>query len=872
MKYSDVLKEEERNKEKVYSSFESELQQVRSSAKNAAEYYESGAYDDQDAFMAAGAMFGAFKAEQAKQKLVKALYDKPYFAHIRMHDTGDDVDCFLSDNENLDSTMMVLGNADMMIVPFKLDRNRPFLSAAFHCYQAKTDEVIPVEVYDRRSGKRYSYAYKPELIRDVDVFRRTINNVVTYLPNEEESDVLLEADELLAQKLEENRNNAKLRNIIATLQLQQFDIIRTDVETSFVVQGCAGSGKTQCLIHRLFFLRDTLQESGWNRVLLITPTQLFRNYSAELIRRYRLESVANISIAEFYKELLDSFDRRFSSRQYTFELSEEYLPDTYLQQVYSPFQIVKIDTEIDKAISSYVAAGCRLTGRSLPDGKTIDIDFVNELVLALSGLIEKYDETEKSLSEDREYQEHRKELDRLEKELRTLNRKAESYMDTRKRLAEEKDAFEKLSASYNSALSDVNEEEKKSEEQHDELLRKLKKVVADIDQCSKTAKLLPLMDSYTALRDVLIDRIELRSDEARFAAEYKALLSSILEGCNAALLSFTKNQPPKKCMERQERQIRTNEDRIHEISEDIELTNLFIEDHNNWLSEHNLEEAKNQRKAYRAELERARYFLSRIESSVFEQEVWNALAPLKTECGIETLFIEQLPNGRQKQNRILYKSDLLFYLRIYTKLHRKRAIPDYNLICIDEGQDLHSIDYMMLKDLYPNARLNVFGDTEQVLHESCGIKNWKEDTGIAKVYELNNNYRNAAAIADFCNKTFGSDMLYYGAIKKEQQPQMIMNAAQISKSLGQDTVVVVKNRDAYDDLCHKLENEPVTKRLMFIDTHATEVPKDVIPCYSIFAAKGLEFRSAVVYAKGMTKNQKIVACTRAMEELYYCAK
>ena len=391
MKYSDVLKEEERNKEKVYSSFESELQQVRSSAKNAAEYYESGAYDDQDAFMAAGAMFGAFKAEQAKQKLVKALYDKPYFAHIRMHDTGDDVDCFLSDNENLDSTMMVLGNADMMIVPFKLDRNRPFLSAAFHCYQAKTDEVIPVEVYDRRSGKRYSYAYKPELIRDVDVFRRTINNVVTYLPNEEESDVLLEADELLAQKLEENRNNAKLRNIIATLQLQQFDIIRTDVETSFVVQGCAGSGKTQCLIHRLFFLRDTLQESGWNRVLLITPTQLFRNYSAELIRRYRLESVANISIAEFYKELLDSFDRRFSSRQYTFELSEEYLPDTYLQQVYSPFQIVKIDTEIDKAISSYVAAGCRLTGRSLPDGKTIDIDFVNELVLALSGLIEKYD-------------------------------------------------------------------------------------------------------------------------------------------------------------------------------------------------------------------------------------------------------------------------------------------------------------------------------------------------------------------------------------------------------------------------------------------------------------------------------------------------
>ena len=38
---------------------------------------------------------------------------------------------------------------------------------------------------------------------------------------------------------------------------------------------------------------------------------------------------------------------------------------------------------------------------------------------------------------------------------------------------------------------------------------------------------------------------------------------------------------------------------------------------------------------------------------------------------------------------------------------------------------------------------------------------------------------------------------------------------------------------------------------------------------SIYAAKGLEFSKVLVFAEGMTKNQRIVACTRAMDELFY---
>lgn len=58
--------------------------------------------------------------------------------------------------------------------------------------------------------------------------------------------------------------------------------------------------------------------------------------------------------------------------------------------------------------------------------------------------------------------------------------------------------------------------------------------------------------------------------------------------------------------------------------------------------------------------------------------------------------------------------------------------------------------------------------------------------------------------------------------------------------------------------------------MCYVDTKADSVATDKMMCYSIFAAKGLEFQNVMVYADGMTDNQKIVACTRAMNELVYC--
>ena len=63
------------------------------------------------------------------------------------------------------------------------DRERPFLSAAYHYYQTKEDEVILVEVRDRSSGALHENTYRAKLIRDVDVFRRELRGVNTFCLN-----------------------------------------------------------------------------------------------------------------------------------------------------------------------------------------------------------------------------------------------------------------------------------------------------------------------------------------------------------------------------------------------------------------------------------------------------------------------------------------------------------------------------------------------------------------------------------------------------------------------------------------------------------------------------------------------------------------
>lgn len=860
--------EEQRFMEDIYTQLELDHQKALDEWQFEKERSKTGAFEDQDAFIPAQGRNRANEKLKQIRKRNESIFAKPYFAHIEVQEAQEKASehYFLSNNENLDESIEVRTRAgECCIVPFIRKQERKMLGALMDCYQRRNGD--PFSVPDARGSGEY--LFEPQLIRDVEVRERQLNNVVTFYSRKGEDDIVAsgdEVDELLAQRLQENRAEPCLHNIIATLQRQQFEIVNADPNVDMAVQGCAGSGKTQCLIHRLFYLRGELRDAGWEKVLLITPTQAFREYSAELMRRYQVDSVANTSIADLYRALLEAFDARFRSRQYVFKLSEEYLPDRYLHDAYAPENLVKLEKAISDAIWNRIVDACQLLEQPEPTRENVDIQLVNGLVAQLTERMRRFDETEREMANDPEYLEHRGAIDKLDGKLNVLYRRQEKLEEQGKRLDDLLKEYTDLHKIYQDTEKELEERESSIHAGKEDARNRLQECARRLEQATSNADVLRFLTQYVLQRNAVFDAQEPWGDAWQRNQEEIRSLQKLCLAWKDELSALIGETTPEAWLREHEKKARENADKLAALQEDIARAEQSLDDHSRWLEAHDIEEAKKQRQTYRQQLERARYYLSRIESSVFEQEVWNELVPLKKKYGIKTIQEFKAQDGRVRQNRILYKVDLLFYLKIYETLHRSRSLPEYRLICIDEGQDLHRADYELLRRLYPGAVFNIFGDTAQVLHEDCGVQDWRKDTGIQQVFQMNINYRNDPAIVEFCNHISGGKMGYFGSASGPQPQQADM--ADFKRAVReQDQTIIVKNRDAFDEMCGRMQLDPGSLR--YIDTRTEKVEPGKTKCYSVFAAKGLEFSSVLVYAEGMTIAQKVVACSRAMEKLTY---
>lgn len=104
--------------------------------------------------------------------------------------------------------------------------------------------------------------------------------------------------EILRQEIERPRTGP-MRDIVATIQPEQDEIVRADLATSICVQGAPGTGKTAVGLHRVAFLlyahRERIKRGG---ALVVGPNRQFLKYIEQVLPALGEIDVAQATVAE----------------------------------------------------------------------------------------------------------------------------------------------------------------------------------------------------------------------------------------------------------------------------------------------------------------------------------------------------------------------------------------------------------------------------------------------------------------------------------------------------------------------------------------------------------------------------------------------
>lgn len=111
-------------------------------------------------------------------------------------------------------------------------------------------------------------------------------------------------DEMLKPYLGTNADS-RLKNIVATIQSEQNDIIRKKINNNLIIQGVAGSGKTTVALHRIAYLvYNNMKNIKPNQYLVIGPNKFFVNYISGVLPDLDVDNVSQLTYDEIVKELI----------------------------------------------------------------------------------------------------------------------------------------------------------------------------------------------------------------------------------------------------------------------------------------------------------------------------------------------------------------------------------------------------------------------------------------------------------------------------------------------------------------------------------------------------------------------------------------
>jgi len=284
--------------------------------------------------------------------------------------------------------------ADIAVEEEKIQAFRPFFEEPYFARMDLIDNIegynsyyigkkgdVKLEILDWRTpvARRYyqkscssftfgEYEYKTILRRAIRTksgkvldFKNEYLSLKDYLSPEEiadrdEENVL---DPFLREIIRSRKQEASVRDIIETIQEKQYEIITRPEKDNFVLQGCAGSGKTMVMLHRLSYLMYNNEDIKPRDVLIITPSNSFNEFIDELSEILELERVRTLTAYEYFLQVLRNEKIDLTDKiDETQKESEEYLTYLYSAQFVSDVQ-KKLDKVYDNLYGLFTGEECK---------------------------------------------------------------------------------------------------------------------------------------------------------------------------------------------------------------------------------------------------------------------------------------------------------------------------------------------------------------------------------------------------------------------------------------------------------------------------------------------------------------------------------
>ena len=233
-------------------------------------------------------------------------------------------------------------------------------------YYQNSRVTFTINEYDYRTVLRRALSVKNGKLLD---FRNEYLSVKDVLSPEEiagrDEEILF--DPYLRDIIRSRKDDVKVRDIIRTIQEKQFDIITLPERESFVLQGCAGSGKTMIMLHRLSYLMYNNESLRPGDVLVITPSDSFNAFIDELSQMLELERVRTTTLGEYYFRVLKGEGIDLKAR-----ILPEREDGAYLAYLYSPAFPADLKARINKLYEEiralFAAEECRAVAREVLEG------------------------------------------------------------------------------------------------------------------------------------------------------------------------------------------------------------------------------------------------------------------------------------------------------------------------------------------------------------------------------------------------------------------------------------------------------------------------------------------------------------------------